>query len=118
MLTSGRIYARAELGSILELGDDPGCSEHVIMVFFELVHMPTAQSYVEKTTHDLAPPLLLDLSTPAPLLPFDRELHSARAAVDTPTLRLSRPHLDVEALLLATGPAALAVDRANALTGC
>ena len=56
-----------------------------------------------------------DRSRPAPLLPFDRELRVARAAVGTPTLRLSRPHIDVEALLLATGLAALAIDHANAL---
>ena len=54
----GRICARAELGSILELGDDPGCSEYVIMVLFGLVNVASAQSYVEKATHD--PPGGLD----------------------------------------------------------
>ena len=39
--------AWAELGSILDPGDDLWCSEHVITVFCELVYMVSAQLLVQ-----------------------------------------------------------------------
>ena len=42
------MFARAELGSILDPGNDLRCSEYAITVFCELVYMASAQSFVQK----------------------------------------------------------------------
>ena len=51
------MFACAELGSILDPGNDLRCSEHANLMFFWAVVVASAQSFVLKSRYLLAPGL-------------------------------------------------------------